>query len=241
MKFTAILSLLASSAITFAASAGVDNIKTTDNDVDMPEALVNQPSEGRSLRALPPHIQDAKKKVNSWWKWNLFFKAPRTETAFTTETCIEHYQDQPVTNYFFLAGYDNQVCGTTPFSRTCQTVSSSDTLLIPVVNLLCDNRNKGTGYSNKAYCNSLIGRYETKDLYAKYDGKVYPIYRIESPAEFTAYGHGSTKYFTDGYWVVVPHPTKGTHTVEVGVTDYHVLEDKFGEVCPNAKYTLYVK
>jgi hypothetical protein len=182
----------------------------------------------------------AKSLVNSWWIWNRFYKAPRTEKAFESDYCIERGYDQPVPKWFFLAGYDNENCFDPPHERECSSMRYYDTVLIPVVSVLCSNYNKGPGYSNKEYCNDLIDQYKGK-MYAYYDDQPYKIIRIESPNEFTVPGKGPTKHFADGYWVVIRYPKKGVHDLHVGVTDYEVWYDELGEdFCPNAKYTLDV-
>jgi hypothetical protein len=181
-----------------------------------------------------------KSLINSWWIWNRFYKPPRKEKAFEYEDCIERGYDQPVPKWFFLAGYDNKDCYDPPHERECTSVRYYDTVLIPVVSLLCSNYNKGPGYNNKEYCNDLLDQYKRK-IYAYYDNKPYKIFRIESPNEFTIPGKGSTKYFADGYWVVIRNPKKGVHYLDVGVTDYDVWYDEFGkEFCPDVKYTLDV-
>jgi hypothetical protein len=182
-----------------------------------------------------------KSLINSWWMWNRFYKPPRTEKAFDYEYCIERDYDQPIPKWFFLAGYNNEDCYDPPHERECTSVRYGDTVLIPVVTVLCSNYNKGPGYSNKEYCNDLIDQYKGK-MYAYYDNKSYnsKIIRVESPYEFTVPGKGSTKYFADGYWVVI-RPKRGVHYLDVGVTDYDVWYDEFGkEFCPDVKYTLNV-
>jgi hypothetical protein len=238
MKLSGFLSTMLVSAL-FTASALASDLNTTETGdemagVDLDMDTMSHPN----LRALT-YPYDAKYKINSWWKWNRFYKAPRKESAFTTEACIEDYEDQPVKDYFFLAGYDNKVCNGKAYPRTCETVSKYDTILIPVVTALCSSTDKKYGYKYKKHCKEMIDRYDYSDLYAKYDGKHYAIQRIPSPYEFT---YGSSKYYSDGYWVVIPYPTKGKHTLEVGVYDYDVLRDYYSrDFCPNVKYTLYVK
>jgi hypothetical protein len=170
--------------------------------------------------------------VDSWWKWNLQY------SAFQNPQCLD---DTNRINYHFLAGYANENCGGEPGTRTCSAVSTWDTILIPVVNLLCNDIGKEPGYDNKETCNSYIDRFRRRDLYARWDGKNIPIQRAESPREFRVAGRGNAKHFSDGYWAVVRRPSIGQHTLEVGVTDYdvlfHVFED---ELCPNVKYTLNV-
>jgi hypothetical protein len=80
-----------------------------------------------------------KSLINSWWIWNRFYKPPRKEKAFEYEDCIERGYDQPVPKWFFLAGYDNKDCYDPPHERECTSVRYYDTVLIPVVSLLCSN------------------------------------------------------------------------------------------------------
>jgi hypothetical protein len=177
----------------------------------------------QQARVLAPPTP-TKSLINTWFIWT------QTERSSEDETCIERSEGQPVPKWFFLSGYRNKNCTN---ERVCSSVRYYDAVLIPVAYFYC------SGYNNKDRCNELVDRAKGK-MYAYYDKKPIKWRRIESPEEFTVPSQGPTKYFVDGFWVVIRNPKKGVHSLAVGLTSYDAWNDIPNLSCQNITYTLKV-
>jgi hypothetical protein len=214
-------------------------------------------SGGGTERLLKAPTKPKKVPVKEWWTWNYYqfdkdkdSIVPPRKQPYQNLACFEKDR-QIYPGYFFLAGYANDCSklkrGKPPGSRTCNTVSSTDTILIPVVNGGCTTNGENETYiGNEAFCEPLWGSYKPNDMYARWDRQNVRIRRIKS-GDYTRPGYfwdgKPVQFFDDGYWVTIGRPTKGVHTLEVGLKEkaFNNTLPAYGTpLCPNTKYTLYV-
>jgi hypothetical protein len=206
---------------------------------------------GMMMTPPPPTLPGCQDPFDAWYCWGFDNPGAGGYTSpYEDPACVEDKDGkQLVDGIFYLAGFPNDCAKlkagqVQPHTRVCTTVSHKDVIVIPVVNGGCNDIGEAPGYSNVVACNGIWGRYKATDLYARWDGVPIPVFRYQSPKEFTKPDTGTSLHLNDGWWAVVWYPAKGTHTLEIGANPsvFDLLTPPYATpLCPNVKYVLQVK
>jgi hypothetical protein len=202
------------------------------------QAQVQNPNANRNPGSLPPTSQfrggSLAELADTWWQ--LFYSLDTSVTGnpfadLTGALCNVGLQG----NMLFLVGTTG---GVQPENqpRTC-TISPGTSILIPLVNVVCNNLEVGTPFfgadeaAQRTCANGIIDLVDTGSLIAAVDGvNVQPV-RVQSPPggfQFTAVANnpfaiptgptGTGSGVADGYWLLLHPLPPGEHIITVGAS-----------------------